>query len=67
MVSNFSIKLPRDVPMETITTSFDIASLYTKIPHDLGVEAIDYWMKEHPESISAGSAVHSSLKESKLY
>ena len=49
----FLNKLPRNVPMETIMTSFDIVSLYTNIPHDLGVEAIDYWIKEYPESISA--------------
>ena len=49
----FLNKLPRNVPMETIMTSFNIVSLYTNIPHDLGVEAIDYWIKEYPDSIPA--------------
>ena len=31
------------VPKETILTSFDITSLHTNIPHNLGMEAIQYW------------------------
>ena len=45
----FLNKLPRNVPMETTMTSFDIVSLYTNIPHYLDVEAIDYWIKEYSE------------------
>ena len=44
-------KLPRKVPSETILTSFHIKSLYTNIPHDQGIKAIEYWLTLYPESI----------------
>ena len=44
-------KLSRNVPNDTILTSFDITSLYKNIPHNLGIEDIQYWLVEHPEII----------------
>jgi len=33
--------------MNTIV-SFDVVSLYSNIPHDLGIEAIKYWLDKYP-------------------
>ena len=46
--TEFIYKLPRNVPSETILTSFDIIGLYTNIPHDLGIKAIEYWLTLYP-------------------
>ena len=40
---------PRDnVPAHTILVSFDVTSLYTNIPHDLGIDAVKFWIEKHP-------------------
>ena len=31
--------------------SFDVESLYSNIPHDLGLEAIKFWPEQHPEDL----------------
>ena len=49
--TEFINKLPRNVPSETILTSFDLTILYTNIPHDLGVKAIEHWLEKYPDSI----------------
>lgn len=36
--------IPETVPANTILTSFDVTSLYTNIPHELGISAIQYWV-----------------------
>ena len=41
--------IPTRVSKETILVSFDVTSLYTNIPHNLGIEAIEYWITKHPE------------------
>ena len=46
---DFLSKCNRNVNGHTILTSFDIKSLYTSIPHDLGLEAIAYWLDTYPE------------------
>ncbi|MFI0416629.1 MAG: reverse transcriptase domain-containing protein, partial [Candidatus Thiodiazotropha sp.] len=28
--------------------SYDVVNLYSNIPHDLGIQAIDYWLKKYP-------------------
>ena len=33
--------------------TFDVISLYTTIPHTFGLEALDYWLKNHPKSLHA--------------
>jgi len=32
----------------TILSTFDVTSLYSNIPHKLGLEAIKYWLNKHP-------------------
>ena len=41
--------LPERVPPHTILASFDIEALYSNIPHDLGLEAVKYWLEKYPE------------------
>ena len=31
----------------------DVVNLYTNIPHTFGLEALDYWLENHPESLHA--------------
>ena len=38
--------IPSEIPENTILTSFDVTSLYTNIPHDLGLCAVKYWIQE---------------------
>ena len=31
--------------------TFDVVNLYTNITHTFGLEALDYWLENHPESL----------------
>ena len=42
---------PNIVPEKATLVSFDVTSLYTNISHDLGLEAIQFWLEKHPELI----------------
>ena len=42
---DFLQKLPRNTAKDGLLVTFDVVSLYTNIDHDLGIEAIEYWMK----------------------
>ena len=48
--SVFLNNLPDNVPPDTILASFDIEALYSNIPHDLGIEAVQYWLEKYPEN-----------------
>ena len=41
--------LPLEVPENTLLVSFDVQSLYSNIPHKLGIEAIIYWPTKFPD------------------
>ena len=43
--------LPKDVPDDALLVSFDVVSLYSNIPHDLGRTAVRFWLERHPELI----------------
>ena len=43
--------LSRNVDFESTFVTFDVSSLHTNISHDLGLEAISYWIDEHPEDL----------------
>ena len=45
--------IPETVPQNALLVSFDVTSLYTNIPHSLGIEAITYWMEKHAGLINA--------------
>ena len=40
-----------DLPNEVILVTLDIASLYTNIPHDRGLEALDVYLKDRDNTI----------------
>ena len=41
---DFLNKFPRDVDEDTEIVTFDVISLYTNIPHEFDLEAIDYFL-----------------------
>ena len=43
--------LPDEIEAHTLLVSFDVVSLYTSIPHDLGLTAIEYWIDNYPISL----------------
>ena len=43
---------PETVSEHIQLISFDIARLYPNIPHDLGIEAISFWLDKYPELIT---------------
>lgn len=49
---HFLNSIPTEVPEHTRLISFDIVSLYSNIPHDLGLEAISFWLDKYPELIA---------------
>ena len=44
---DFLNHIPSTVPEHSILTSFDVTSLYTNIPHDLGIDAVKFWVEKH--------------------
>ena len=50
--TDFLNNIPENVPKDTILVSFDIESLYSNIPHALGLEAVDYWLEKYPETLN---------------
>ena len=45
---DFLQKLLHQIPEDSILVSFDVESLYSNIPHDLGLEAIAFWINKYP-------------------
>ena len=45
--------MPKEVPEHTVMVTFDIVSLYSNIPHDLGIKAISFCLDKYPELILA--------------
>ena len=43
---DFLRKFPKNVPEESRILCCDVISLYTKIPTQLGLEALDYWLEK---------------------
>ena len=43
--------IPKSDPSNTLLVSFDVVNLYTNIPHELGIEAINSWLSKYPELI----------------
>ena len=48
---NFINRLPREVDFECELYSIDIVSLYTNIPHELGIQAIEYYIDKYRDHI----------------
>ena len=49
--TDFLTKLPESTDPNATLVTFDVESLYTNIPHTLGLDAIKYWLEKHPEDI----------------
>ena len=47
--TDFLNHLPLEVHENTLLVSFDVHSLYSNIPHKLGIEAITYWLTKFPD------------------
>ncbi|CAC5374171.1 unnamed protein product [Mytilus coruscus] len=43
--------LPRTVRKDSIMVSFDVVYLYTTIPHEYGLEAIEIWLERFPSKV----------------
>ena len=48
---DFLNHLPETVPESLLLVSFDVEFLYSNIPHNLGLEAIKFWLQKYPNSI----------------
>ena len=40
--------VPDEIPEDSLLCTFDVVSLYSNIPHSLGIEAITYWIEKYP-------------------
>ncbi len=49
--NDFLNALPQSVPPDTLLVSFDVESLYSNIPHTLGLEAVKYWLGKFPGTL----------------
>ncbi len=49
---DFLNKLPSTVQTDTYLVTYDVVNLYGSIPHQLGLEAINYWLHKHPDSVN---------------
>ena len=47
----FIKKLPQHLTYEAELFTCDMVSLFTSIPHQLGIEAMDYWLSNHGDKI----------------
>ena len=45
---DFLSQLPTETTENVLLVSYDVVNLCSNIPHDLGIQAIDYWLKTYP-------------------
>ena len=43
--------IPSSAAKDTLLTTFDVTSLYSNIPHDLGKDAIKFWLETYPNEL----------------
>ena len=48
---DFLAKCSRENKWDTILTTFDVVGLYSNIPHEYGLEAIEHWLDKFPKSL----------------
>ena len=48
---DFLQKIPENIEENSILVTFDVENLYSNIPHDLGLEAIKFWLSKYPEEL----------------
>ena len=44
--------LPKSIDFDSTFVTFDVTSLYTNIPKELGLEALSFWIDRFPESLT---------------
>ncbi|XP_047138241.1 uncharacterized protein LOC124814495 isoform X1 [Hydra vulgaris] len=49
---NFLRKIPRIMDSDSVILTCDIVNLYTSIPHDLGLQALKFWVEKHKNLIA---------------
>ena len=49
---DFLNHIPDKADENTILVTFDVVSLYKSIPHDLGLEAVKYWLQNYSTSLT---------------
>ena len=47
--------------------TFDVVNLYSNISHTFGLEALDYWCENHPESLDATFSKEFTLECAKFF
>ena len=50
---DFVSKCSRENYEDTLLVTLDVVNLYTNMQHNFGLEALDYWLENHPESLHA--------------
>ena len=63
---DFLSRVPRFIDYDCDLISCDIVSLYTNIPHDLGLEALRYWLTKHPELLPRRFSLDFVIEAAKL-
>ncbi len=63
---DFLEKLPKEMPDNTSFLSLDVTSLYTVIPHDFGLEAVQYWCTKYNNKLDANFPIMFILDALKL-
>ena len=48
---DFLSKIPENTYDNSTLTTFDVSSLYSNIPHELGKGAISYWIQEDSDNL----------------
>ena len=48
---DFLRKIPREFSEYSSLYSYDVTSLYTSIPHELGLQALDFWIEKRKDLI----------------
>ena len=51
--TKFLNHLPSEISENTLLVSFDVQSLYSNIPHQVGEKAINYWLRKFPNDCPA--------------
>ena len=63
---DFLSKCSKENYEDTLLVMFDVVILYTNIPHTFGLEALDYWLEKHPESLHATFNIEFDLECAKF-
>ena len=44
-------KLPENIDENSILVTFDVENVFSNFPHNLGLEAIEFWINEYPDGL----------------